>query len=107
VVLEVEANTGQVDQRLDASLAELLGVTDTRALEDERRAQGATRHDDLLASLVDSGLLLARRQRLGRADLDADSPVALEDDLLALGVNNKVQVLVVCTSAVDVSVGRV
>lgn len=107
VVLEVQTNTGQVDQGLDASLAKLLGVTNTRALENEWRAQGASGHDDLLASLVDSGVLLAWRQRLGRADLDTDSSVALEDDLLALGVDNKVQVLVVCTSAVDVSVGRV
>jgi len=107
VVLEVETHTGQVDQGLDASLAKLLGVANTRALEDERGAQGAARHDDLLASLVDSGLLLAWRQRLGRADLDADSSVALEDDLLALGVDDKVQVLVVCTSAVDVTMSRV
>jgi hypothetical protein len=52
-------------------------------------------------------LLLARRQRLGRADLDTDSSITLKDDFLALGIDNKVQVLVVCTGAVDVSVGRV
>ena len=107
VVLEVETDTGQVYQGLDASLAKLLGVTNTRALEDEWRAQGTSGYNDLLASFIDSGLLLAWRQRLGRADLDADSSVALEDDLLALGVDDKVQVLVVCTSAVDVTMSRV
>jgi hypothetical protein len=49
--LEVQTNTGKVDQRLDASLAELLWITDTRALEDEWRAESATGDDDLLAGL--------------------------------------------------------
>ena len=35
VVLEVQTNTGQVDKWLDAGLAKLLRVTNTRALEDE------------------------------------------------------------------------
>jgi hypothetical protein len=39
VVLEVETNTRQVHERLDAHLAELLWVTDTRALEDEWRTK--------------------------------------------------------------------
>lgn len=107
VVLEVETDTGQVDQGLHASLAELLGIADTRALENEWRAQGTAGHDDLLASLVDSGLLLARREGLGRANFDTNGSVAFENDLLALGVDDEVQVLVVCTSAVDVCVSRV
>jgi len=35
VILEVETDTGEVDEGLDASLAEFLGVADTRALQDE------------------------------------------------------------------------
>jgi hypothetical protein len=35
MILEVETNTWQVYKRLDASLAELLWITDTRALENE------------------------------------------------------------------------
>jgi len=35
VILEVETDTGEVDEGLDASLAKLLGVADTRALQDE------------------------------------------------------------------------
>lgn len=58
VILEIETDTRQIDQRLNASLAKLLRAADTRALEDEWRAQGTSRHDDLLASLIDSGLLL-------------------------------------------------
>jgi hypothetical protein len=51
VVLEVETNTRKVDEWLDASLAELVRVTDTRSLEDKRRRQRATR-DDNLSKLV-------------------------------------------------------
>lgn len=107
VVLEVETDTRKIDQGLDTSLAKLFGVANTRALEDKRRAQSASGNDDLLASLVDSGLLLTRRQRLGRANLDTNSSVALQNDFLALGVDDQVQVLVVCASAVDVSMSRV
>jgi len=106
VILEVETNTGKVDEGLDASLAELLGVTDTRALQDERRAQCTTRHDDLLAGLVDLRLLVGR-QRLGRNDLDAGGAAVFDDDLFTLAVDNKVQVLVLRAGAVNVSVGRV
>lgn len=106
VVLEVETDTRKIDKRLDASLAELLGVTDTRALQDEWRAQGTARDDDLLAGLVDLGLLVGR-QRLGRDDLDTGGPAVLNDDLLTLAVDNKVQVLVLGAGAVDVPVGRV
>ena len=49
VILEVETHTGKVNQGLYASLSQLLWVTNTRALKDERRAQGATRNNDLLA----------------------------------------------------------
>jgi hypothetical protein len=106
VVLEVETDTRKIDKRLNASLAELLGVTDTRALQDEWRAQGTARDDDLLAGLVDLGLLVGG-QRLGRDDLDTGGPAVLNDDLLTLAVDNKVQVLVLGAGAVDVPVGRV
>jgi hypothetical protein len=39
VILEVETDAGEVDERLDTDFAELLWVTDAGALEDERRAQ--------------------------------------------------------------------
>ena len=55
MVLEVETNTRQVNKRLDASLAELLWVTDTRALKDEWRAECSAGYDDLLAGLDDPG----------------------------------------------------
>lgn len=107
VILEVETDAGQVNERLDAGSAQLLWVTDTRPLENEGRAQSTTGHDDLLASLVDPRLLLVRGERLGRTDLDTNSPVALQEHLLALGVDYEMQVLVVCARAMDVSVSRV
>ena len=35
VILKVQANTRQINQRLDTNLPELLGVTNTRSLKDE------------------------------------------------------------------------
>jgi hypothetical protein len=81
VVLEVETNTWQVHKRLDASLAELLWVTDTRALENEWRTKCSTRHDDLLACLDDARGNFTVGQVFGGHDLDADSAVTFKDDL--------------------------
>ena len=39
VVLKVETNTREINEWLDASLAELFWVTDTRALEDKWRGE--------------------------------------------------------------------
>jgi hypothetical protein len=50
MVLEVETNTRKIDKRLDTSLAELLRVTDTRSLENKRRAESTARDDNLPAS---------------------------------------------------------
>jgi hypothetical protein len=81
VVLEVETHTRQVDKRLDARLAELLWVTDTRALKDEWRTERSARYDDLLARLDDTRGNVAVGQVLGWHDFDADGAVAFEDDL--------------------------
>lgn len=83
VVLEVKTNTGKIDQRLDTNLAELLGVTDTRALKNEGRAESTARNDDLLAGLDDARHLLGWVERLGRDTLHTNGAVALEDDLEA------------------------
>lgn len=123
VVLKVETDAWQVDEGLDASLAELLWVTNTRALKNKWRAEGTARHDNLLAGLDDSGRDLSAGKVLGRHDLDTNSAVALENDLqesamvhverskyvylVDLVACQQVQVLVNGTSAVDISVGRV
>jgi hypothetical protein len=124
VVLEVETHTRQVDKRLDARLAELLWVTDTRALKDEWRTERSARYDDLLARLDDTRGNVAVGQVLGWHDFDADGAVAFEDDLsnvsadyiqaeersthlLDLVAGQQVQVLVHSACAVDVCVRRV
>lgn len=81
VILEVETNTREVDERLDAGLTELLGVADTRSLENEWRGQSATRDNDLFAGPDDLGCQLSWRKRLGGNSFDANSAVALENDL--------------------------
>lgn len=79
MVLEVQPDTRQVNEGLDASFAKLLRVTNTGALEDERRAQRASTDDDKLASLVDTALLRTRVERLGWDYLDASGAVALQN----------------------------
>lgn len=81
VILKIETNTGQVDERLDASLAELLWVTDTRALKNEWRAQCSARHNDLLACSDNTRWCFTIGQVLCRNHLDADGAVAFQDDL--------------------------
>jgi hypothetical protein len=54
MVLEVETDTGEVYEGLDTGLAELLWVTNTRALEDQWRAEGATRDNYLFAGFDDT-----------------------------------------------------
>lgn len=84
MVLEVEANTWQVNQRLDAGLAELLRVTNARALKDEWRAQRSTRNDNLLAGANDPGGYLGVGKMLSGNHLDTNGPIALKDDLIDL-----------------------
>lgn len=107
MVLEVESHTGKVDDGLDAGSAELLGVTDTRALEDQGRGEGSARDDDLLAGAEGSGLQLAWVQGLGGDGLDADGAAVLDDDLVDLGVAGQVQVAVDGAGGVDVGVSAV
>lgn len=86
----------------------MVSITNARALEDERRAQRAAADDDLPASPVDLGLLLLLGvQRLGGYRLDAYRRVAIQDDLVDLGIADEMQVLVDGPGAVDVSVRRV
>lgn len=84
----------------------MVGITDSGALENQRRAKSAARHDDLAASLVELRLLV-RRQGLRGDSQDASSLVTLDDDLVGLGVANEVQVGVVGPGRVNVSMSRV
>lgn len=55
VILEVGANTGEVDDDGDVELAQLLLRTDTRELEELGRVVGSTSDDDLAAGLDGAG----------------------------------------------------
>jgi hypothetical protein len=81
VILEVETHTRQVYKWLDASLAEFLRVTNTRALENEWRAEGPARYNDLLTCLDDARRQLSVGKVLGWDDLDTNCAVAFENDL--------------------------
>lgn len=107
VVLEVAAYTGQVDDGLDASTAKLVRVTDTRALEDQWRAEGAAADDDLLASTEDPADWLLAVDGLGWHGCNAHGTAVFDDDLVDLGVALEVQVGVLGSSAVDVGVSSI
>jgi hypothetical protein len=93
VILEVESNAWQVYKRLNTSLAQLLWVTNTRALENEWRTKRAARYDDLLACLDDARRQLSVRQVLGWDDSNADSAVAFENDLIMVRNHAKLRVV--------------
>lgn len=107
VVLEVETDTWQVDDRLDTSATKLLGVTNTRALQDERRAAGASADDDQLASLVDCARWVATTQGLGRDGRNTNGLAVLNEDFVDLGVTLQVKVVILGTGAVDVGMGGI
>ena len=50
MILEIQSDAGKVDNGLDSGSTELLGVTDTRALQNQWRRESASRDDNLLAS---------------------------------------------------------
>lgn len=81
MILEVETNSWKIDERLNSGLAKLLRVTNTGALENERRTESTARNDDLLAGPNSPRLQLAGRKRFGGYRLNAYSLVALNDDL--------------------------
>ena len=58
MVLEVETNARKLDLALDASLLQLLGITDTGALKNKWGTEGSARDDDCLAGFDDPLLRL-------------------------------------------------
>ena len=107
MVLEVPSHTGEVHERLHASTTELLRVTDTRPLEDERGAEGAAADDDLFAGSEDGPRGISACEGLGGNGGDADGTAVLDDYFVYFGVAFEVQVGVLGPGAVDVGVGGV
>jgi hypothetical protein len=58
MILEIQSNAGQINDRLDASLLQLRGVTNTTSLKDQWRRQRASRNNDHLPCSKGAGLLL-------------------------------------------------
>lgn len=101
------ASPWQVDNWFDTSFLQLLGVANTRALQNQWRAQCATAYDYLLPSSEDSGLGLSLRQWLSGHSLDTNGNAVLDDDLVNFGVAHKVQIRMMLPGAMDVCVSRV
>lgn len=64
VILEIETNSWEVDFGLYTSLTKFGRVTNTGSLQNEGRTEGASADDDLLSSLVYSGLGFSWGKRL-------------------------------------------
>ncbi|KAI6766113.1 hypothetical protein HG530_007183 [Fusarium avenaceum] len=107
VILKISPDAYEINYRLNTRSTKLLGVTDTRSLEDQRRRERTAANDNLLTSAEGPRLELIRVQRLGRHSLDCDGSAVLHDDLVNLGVAHEIQVVVLGARGVYVSVRRV
>lgn len=89
-----DAQRNLTNEWLDANLSELLWVTDTGSLKDERRAQSTAGNNDLLASFDDARWQLTSTEWLSGDKLYTNSSVALKDDLTELAYKhlNKIAV---------------
>ena len=58
MILEIEANTGKVNNGLDTNFPELLGISDATALKDQWGRECTTRNDHLLAGTENARSLL-------------------------------------------------
>lgn len=107
MILEVQPNARQIDNRLDTHSLELLGVTDARALQDQGRRQRAAAHDNLLPRPEGAAVVLLRVERLGGNGPHSDGHAVLDDDLVDLGVARQIEVVVHGARRVDVRMGAV
>lgn len=107
MVLEVAPDAFQINYGFNTRSAELLGVTDTRSLQDQRRRERTAANDNLLTSAEGPRLELVRVQWLGRHSLDCDGSAVLHDDLVDLGVAHEIEIVVLGARGVYVSVRRV
>lgn len=79
-------------------------LTDARALQDQRRAEGTAADNDLFACFIHLEGVLTWGERLCWDRLDADCAAALNDDFLDLGIDFKVKILVNRAGGMYVSV---
>jgi hypothetical protein len=105
--LEVQPHTREIHEWLDTRLAKLAWITDTRALQNQWRAERSTTDNDLLSSLENLRPVLLRMKGLGRDSLDTHSTIALQNHLVDLGVAHQMKILVVGTCTMDVGMGRI
>lgn len=107
VVLEVGTDAWQVDQRPDASPTQLLGVANSGALQNLRRAESSSTDDDLFTCPVDLPRWVTTTDVLRGNRDHADGSAVLDDDLVDLGVDLEMEIVVFGSSAVDVCMGGI
>lgn len=103
VILEVETNTWEIDDRLDTYLPQLGWIANARSLKDEWRAECAASNNDLLSGFEYATLVGLTMDLLGRHSSNSDSNTVLDDDLIDLGVALDVQVLMFGASGMNIS----
>lgn len=101
MIFVLAADAGEMSYQGDPGALEDGSIAQSGSLEHERRAQGATRDDDGLASFDDTG---AGRWRLFirflvkriLSELDAHSPAVLDQDTNDLALDDNMQIWIVC-----------
>ena len=102
MVLEVEADSGEVNDGVDTSRAQLVRISDTRPLENQRRGEGSPRDNDLFTGPEDFSLWRAAAKGLRGYRLDSNSSAILNDHFIDLGVASQVEIAVYGSGGMDV-----
>lgn len=95
MVLKVETDAWEFDLALHAHFLELLGISNTRALQDEWGAERAAGDDDLFPRADDCLLLLTWMKWLHGDRADSGGAAVLKDDFVNFSVTHKVQITMV------------
>lgn len=105
MILEIQANTRQIDNWLHTRRFQLLCITDATSLQDQWARKGASADDNLLARPESTGLLLLWGDRINnnasrvkeayvgvkwfsRNGSNSNSNTVLDDDFVDFGVTN-------------------
>lgn len=107
MVLEIEANPGQIYNGFDSHTTEFLRITNSRPLEDKRGAKSPAADDYLLASSVDLALRLAAIQGLCRDRCNANGPSVLDNDSVHFCIALQMEVRMLTPGAMDVCVSGI
>lgn len=86
VILEVAADTWKIHEWFNTSLAKLFGVTNSRSLKNQWRAECASANNNLFTGAEDLSNRLFSTKRLGGNCLDSNGSSIFNDDSSNFGI---------------------